>query len=70
MTDEVAGLVLRDNYAQNVVLAAARAQAAEMLHVHARYLRKLERDGLVNRELEFLPVGQDARRAAPGRARA
>ncbi|MFI6320345.1 NAD-glutamate dehydrogenase [Nonomuraea sp. NPDC050556] len=55
MTDEVADLVLRDNYAQNVVLAAARAQAVEMLHIHARYLRKLEREGLVNRDLEFLP---------------
>jgi glutamate dehydrogenase len=55
MTDEVAELVLRDNYAQNVVLAAARAQAVSMLHIHSRYLRKLERDGLVNRELEFLP---------------
>ncbi|MFF4191189.1 NAD-glutamate dehydrogenase [Nonomuraea sp. NPDC001831] len=55
MTDEVAELVLRDNHAQNVVLDATRAQAVEMLHIHARYLRKLERDGLVNRELEFLP---------------
>ncbi|MEU8104819.1 NAD-glutamate dehydrogenase [Nonomuraea muscovyensis] len=55
MTDEVADLVLRDNYAQNVVLTAARSQAVEMLHIHARYLRRLERDGLVNRELEFLP---------------
>ncbi|NUW30065.1 NAD-glutamate dehydrogenase [Nonomuraea sp. SMC257] len=55
MTDEVADLVLRDNHAQNVVLAAARSQAVEMLHIHARYLRRLERDGLVNRELEFLP---------------
>ncbi|GLW05301.1 NAD-glutamate dehydrogenase [Microtetraspora sp. NBRC 13810] len=55
MTDEVGRLVLRDNYQQNVVLAAARAQAAGLLHVHARFLRRLERDGLVNRELEFLP---------------
>ncbi|MEV4183071.1 NAD-glutamate dehydrogenase [Streptosporangium canum] len=55
MTDEVAGLVLRDNYDQNVVLAAARAQATEMLHIHSRQLRKLERAGLVNRELEYLP---------------
>jgi glutamate dehydrogenase len=55
MTDEVADLVLRDNYAQNVVLAATRSQAVEMLHIHSRYLRRLERDGLVNRELEFLP---------------
>jgi glutamate dehydrogenase len=55
MTDEVADLVLRDNYAQNVVLAAARRQASSMLHVHARYLRKLERDGKLKRRLEDLP---------------
>ncbi|HEX6471050.1 MAG TPA: NAD-glutamate dehydrogenase [Streptosporangiaceae bacterium] len=55
MTDEVASLVLRDNYSQNVVLAAARAQAPEMLHVHARYLRRLERGGRLKRRLEFLP---------------
>ncbi|TDD36520.1 NAD-glutamate dehydrogenase [Actinomadura sp. KC06] len=55
MTDEVGRLVLRDNYAQNVVLAAARAQAPAMLHIHARYLRKLERDGRLQRRIEFLP---------------
>ncbi|HEY9524611.1 MAG TPA: NAD-glutamate dehydrogenase [Thermopolyspora sp.] len=55
MTDEVARLVLRDNLEQNVVLAAARAQAPQMLHVHTRYLRRLERDGLLDRKLEFLP---------------
>ena len=43
MTGEVAALVLRENYHQNRALAAARAQGAQMLHVHARYLRKLER---------------------------
>ncbi|WP_067180922.1 NAD-glutamate dehydrogenase [Microtetraspora niveoalba] len=55
MTGEVGELVLRDNYAQNVVLGAAGAQASDMLHIHARYLRKLERAGLVNRDLENLP---------------
>ena len=55
MTDEVGRLVLRDNYAQNVVLAASRAQASAMMHIHARYLRKLERDGRLQRRLEFLP---------------
>ncbi|ACY99540.1 NAD-glutamate dehydrogenase [Thermomonospora curvata] len=55
MTDEVAELVLADNYAQNVVLAAARRQAPSMLHVHGRYLRKLEREGRLDRRLEFLP---------------
>jgi glutamate dehydrogenase len=55
MTDEVADLVLRDNIAQNIALAASRAQASSMLHVHGRYLRKLERDGKLKRRLEFLP---------------
>ncbi len=55
MTGEVAGLVLRDNIAQNAALAASRAQASSMLHVHGRYLRKLERDGKLKRRLEFLP---------------
>jgi glutamate dehydrogenase len=55
MTDEVAELVLPDNYQQNVVLAASRKQASSMLHVHARYLRKLEREGRLKRRLEFLP---------------
>jgi glutamate dehydrogenase len=53
MTDEVAALVLRHNYSQNMTLATARAQGPAMLHVHARYLRQLERDK------RLLP-GQDA----------
>ncbi|MGH3327381.1 MAG: NAD-glutamate dehydrogenase [Streptomycetales bacterium] len=55
MTDEVAELVLRDNYAQNVALASAVAQAPALLNVHARYLRRLERDGHLDRGLECLP---------------
>jgi glutamate dehydrogenase len=55
MTGEVAELVLRHNYQQNVCLAAARKQARDMLHVHARYMRRLERDGRLPRKLEFLP---------------
>ena len=55
MTGEVAALVLRENYQQNRALAAARAQAAQMLHVHARYLRKLERDRRIDRDIDSLP---------------
>src|SRR6266516_3994136 len=54
MTGEVAALVLRQNYHQNRALAAARAQAAQMLHVHARYLRKLERDRRIDRDIDSL----------------
>ena len=67
MTDEVAALVLPHNYSQNMVLAASRAQAGSMLHVHARYLRKLERDGRLRRRLENLPNDKEiAERRAAG----
>jgi glutamate dehydrogenase len=55
MTDEVAALVLQDNYSQNRALASSRAQAAEMLHVHSRMMRKMVRDGRLRRKLEVLP---------------
>ena len=55
MTGEVGELVLIHNYLQNRVLAAATAQAPQMLHVHARYIRKLERDGRIRRRLDVLP---------------
>ncbi|HET9898264.1 MAG TPA: NAD-glutamate dehydrogenase [Streptosporangiaceae bacterium] len=59
MTDEVGHLVLAHNYHQNRALAAARAQASSMLHVHARYIRKLERDGRIKRRLDVLPADKD-----------
>ena len=55
MTDEVAEHVLEHNYQQNRTLAASWAQAPQMLHVHARYIRKLERDGKIRRRLDVLP---------------
>jgi len=55
MTGEVGRLVLVHNYQQNRALAASRAQAPQMLHVHARYIRKLERDNRVRRRLDVLP---------------
>jgi len=55
MTDDVAALVLRQNYDQNRALAAAGAQAAQMLHVHSRYLRRLEREHRIGRRLDSLP---------------
>jgi len=55
MTDEVAELVLRDNYEQNVALANAVANAAPLLHVHEDWMKKLEADGLIKRKLEALP---------------
>ena len=55
MTDDVAGLVLRDNYEQNVVLANARRQAPSLIPVHRRMINEWESSGLINRKVEFLP---------------
>ncbi len=68
MTDDVASLVLRDNYDQNRALALACAQAAPMADVHIRYLDDLEAAGRLDRAIEFLPTSEQlAERAAAGR---
>ena len=59
MTDEVAGLVLRDNYDQNVLLGNARWGAAALLSVHARMIVDLESRGILNRALEYLPDDEE-----------
>ncbi len=55
MTDEVAALVLANNYSQTQALSTARSEAASMADVHARYLSSLESRGLIDRALEGLP---------------
>jgi glutamate dehydrogenase len=62
MTDEVASLVLRDNYEQNLALANAEAHAPSLLHVHEDWMRALEKRGVLNRELEGLPSTRQVRR--------
>ena len=68
MTDDVAALVLRDNYEQAQALSRSAAMAASMLEVHERYIRSLEQAGVLNRELESLPSDEalGERRAAGG----
>ncbi|MFD8970455.1 NAD-glutamate dehydrogenase [Streptomyces sp. NPDC059568] len=61
MTDEVGALVLRNNYAQNTALANAGSQSPSLLHAHQRFIRRLERDGHLDRALEFLPTDRQIR---------
>jgi glutamate dehydrogenase len=66
MTDEVAALVLRDNYFQNQSLSVSGALAPSLLDAQYRFIKYLEKAGRLNRELEFLPNDEEfeARRAA------
>ncbi|MGY0007246.1 NAD-glutamate dehydrogenase [Micromonospora sp. I033] len=59
MTDEVAELVLRDNYDQARALNNAQAQAASLLPVHRRMIGELERSGALDRALEALPPDEE-----------
>lgn len=61
MTGVVGAQVLVDNYAQNVVLGNARAGASNLVTVHQRLIRELERTGLLDRALEFLPDDMELR---------
>ena len=59
MTDDVARLVLRQNYEQNVLLGNARFQDDRMLGSHMRLMEKLEDSGELDRALEFLPSDEE-----------
>jgi glutamate dehydrogenase len=67
VTDDVARLVLRDNYEQNVLLGMARKLSPALGSVHLRFMQKLEAAGELDRALEFLPDDAEmARREAEG----
>ena len=55
MTDEVAGLVLRHNYQQSQAISVAEEQAGEEHDRLERFMRALERNGRLDRAVEFLP---------------
>jgi glutamate dehydrogenase len=68
MADEVAFLVLRDNYLQGEALSAAEARGIVSLDGQLRMIRDLERAGRLDRALEFLPDDETlAARSAQGR---
>jgi glutamate dehydrogenase len=65
MTDDVVALVLGNNYAQTQALSIMESRAAERLGEHARLIRVLEAQGLLDRNLEYLPSDEqiDERRS-------
>ncbi|HZU61854.1 MAG TPA: NAD-glutamate dehydrogenase domain-containing protein, partial [Solirubrobacteraceae bacterium] len=55
MTEDVAEQVLYASYTQTQAISLALAQAAPMVDVHRRMVRRLEQVAGLDRELEFLP---------------
>ena len=62
MTDEVAELVLVDNYQQSQALSMINADSRNLLREHWQYIRELEASGDLDPELEFLPDRDEIKR--------
>lgn len=55
MTDEVGSIVLLDNYDQNLILSLETSVAQQTTDLYRQYISALEKEGRLNRALEFLP---------------
>ncbi|MBV8342007.1 MAG: NAD-glutamate dehydrogenase, partial [Gammaproteobacteria bacterium] len=58
-TNEVAALVLRNNYLQGQAISTLELQGAARLPEFQHLIRSLERSGELNRTLEFLPSDEE-----------
>ena len=67
MTDEVGALVLNDNYRQNQALSLMERMSLTRLGSKQHFIRTLEQQGLLDRQIEFLPSDAEiAERKARG----
>jgi len=67
MTDDVAALVLRDNYFQTQSLSIGSRLSLRLIDQQVRFIRFLEKSGRLNRAIEFLPTDDEiAERKARG----
>jgi len=55
LTDEVAALVLMDNYDQTQMLSLETSVAQQTIDLFRQFMNELEKNNQLNRELEYLP---------------
>jgi glutamate dehydrogenase len=55
MTDDVARLVLRNNYLQSLAISLTQAKGVADIADERRLMRQLEKTGMLDRRVEFLP---------------
>ncbi|HAG92730.1 MAG TPA: NAD-glutamate dehydrogenase [Gammaproteobacteria bacterium] len=59
MTDEVAQLVLDNNYRQTQALSVARSETIYRMGEYKRYIQALVAEGKLDRELEYIPSEEE-----------
>ena len=62
MTDNVGKLVLRNNYSQTQTLSMMEYQSKKRSGAKAHLIRILEKRGLLDREIEYLPTNQELKK--------
>jgi glutamate dehydrogenase len=62
MTEEVAQLVLKDNTLQTQAITYAQLQGNSLLETQSRLIASLEKDGSLDRAIEFLPEADEITR--------
>jgi len=68
MTEEVASLVLANNYKQTQAISLAEQQARQAMAEYRRFINSLESSGKLDRALEFIPDDEQlADRSAQGK---
>ncbi|WP_024604810.1 MULTISPECIES: NAD-glutamate dehydrogenase [unclassified Pseudoalteromonas] len=68
MTDEVSQLVLKDCYRQTHTISITQSKGTSTLKEKIRFIHALEKDGKLNRAIEFIPSDEElAERAAAGK---
>lgn len=55
LTDEVASLVLSDNYFQALVMSFSVFRGNKNIDLHTDYIKELETQGIIDRHVEYLP---------------
>ncbi len=59
MTDEVSDIVLRENFLQAQSISVSEERSATMVKELLRFIHWLEKEGNIDRELEFLPTDEE-----------
>ena len=59
MTDDIANHVLRNNYQQALAISMAELRAQEKLSIQEEFIRDLEREEGLNRDIEYLPNSEE-----------
>lgn len=68
MTDNVSELVLKHNVAQNIALSLIQSRGISVLGRQERFMKFMERQGYLDRALEFLPDEEEIQRRLSSQA--